>query len=104
MKVQELISLLQKCDPKAEVTFEVGRNDNYRKAYAKLVLEDDGTPENDGLSCLRYLSVDYLEQKQFVYSEESELLISLGQNYYTDEFFEDYVITGIVNNEFTKRK
>lgn len=103
MIVKELIKLLSCCDPEAEVIVQVGSNDAYRKACAKLVSEDDGTKDNDGLACLQFMSIDKMEQTQFVYSEKSELLITVGQDYYTDEFFENYVNSGIVNNELKQR-
>lgn len=97
MKVEDLIKLLQCCDPEAEINFEVGRNDAYRKACARLVLEDDGTNEHDGLGCMKYMCIDSLQQVQWVHSEESELLISLGQDYFTDGLFDGYVVSEAVN-------
>lgn len=103
MKVNELIKLLSCCDPEAEVIVQVGSNDAYRKVCAKLVSEDDGTKDNDGLACLQVMSIDKMEQTQFVNTESSELLITIVQDYYTEDFFENYLNSAIVNNELKQR-
>lgn len=99
MKVKELISLLSKNDMDAEINVVVGDCNAYRKVLAKVVLEDDGTKEKNGMACMTYMSVGKIEQRQFVESEECELTITLYQNYYTDEFFEGLVISQVNNGD-----
>lgn len=89
MKVKELVSLLSKFDPEADLNFEVGSHPNYRALCAKLVLEDDGTPERDGDGCLAYMTVVSMDQETYFYSKESEATIHLIQSYYNDEYFEE---------------
>ena len=101
MIVSELLKLLQSCDQEAEVNFQLGQNDSIRKLIAKLALEDDGSVGNDGLGCLKYMCIDYIEQKQFVHSEESYINIILGQDYYKDSFFEDLVNSAAKGKEDT---
>ena len=101
MIVSELIKLLQSCDQEAEVNFQLGPNDNIRKLMAKVALEDDGSVGHDGLGCLKYMCIDYIEQKQLVHAEESYLNIILGQDYYKDSFFEDLVKSAAKGKEAT---
>ena len=88
MKVKELMSLLKKVDPEAEVNFEVRNSHAYRVTCAKLVLEDDGTNENDGDACLSNLEVSRIKQESFTYYD-SEVNIHLVQSYYNDEYFKE---------------
>jgi hypothetical protein len=99
MKVSELIKLLQLCDQEADVNFQVGNSDFFRKLIAKLVSEDDGTEEHDGLGCLQYMCIDVIKQTQYVHAETSEINIILGQNFYKDSYFEDLVIANAKRKE-----
>jgi hypothetical protein len=99
MKVSELIKLLQLCDQEADVNFQVENSDVIRKLIAKLVYEDDGTEEHDGLGCLQYMCIDVIKQTQYVHAETSEINIILGQNFYKDSYFEDLVIADAKRKE-----
>lgn len=87
MKVKEFIACLSKIDQDADLSFRFGSNDTYRKACARLAMEDDGTDKNDGLGCLKFLRVDTIKQTQYIEGTESDVIITLEQNYYQDSFF-----------------
>lgn len=83
----------------AEINVVVGDCDAYRKVLAKVVLGGDGTKEKNGMACMTNMSVGKIEQRQFAYSEESELTITIYQDHYDDYYFEGLVISQVNNGD-----
>jgi hypothetical protein len=83
MKVIDLIHVLSGFDGNSEVTFRLGRNEDYRMACALLAAEDDGTYKHDGLGCLICMTVD--SEKPVASADDANVVLRVKQAYYEQD-------------------
>jgi hypothetical protein len=91
MKVREFVSMLQKVDQDAELYFNFGWNNKYRKACASICLSEK---KKDGDGCLEFMKPAEIKQDLIV-GGESEVKMIFGQDFYVEGYFnellDDYI-------------